>query len=81
MTEAFIGTKKAQPVKVRIVTKVPATSPVATFLPPVKDRIREITGLTASEINKMSRKDNKMGDSSENICRKANNSAPTTRYE
>ena len=78
MTEAFIGPKKAQPVKAMTTTNAATTSPVALFLPPVNARIREITGLTASEISRMSRNDNRMGDSSENDWMKANNAAPSS---
>ena len=59
-------------------TNAAATSPVAPFLPPVQARSREITGLTASEISRMSRSDNRMGDSSENVWMKTNNAAASS---
>ena len=58
-----------------------ATSPVAPFLPLVTARIREITGLTASEISRMSRNDNRMGDSNENGWMKANNAVARITIE
>ena len=57
-------------------TKAATKSPAAPFLPPVKVRIREIMGFTASEINIMSRNDKRMGASNENVLMKAINDAP-----
>jgi hypothetical protein len=76
MIEVFIGPKKAHPVKTMNTTKTATKSPAAPFLPPVKVRIREIMGLTASEISRMSKNDKRMGASSENVWMKAIKDAP-----
>jgi hypothetical protein len=67
LTEAFIGPKKANPVRAITTTNVAAASPAAPLLPPVHVRSRNITGLTATEISRMSKNDSRMGDSSENV--------------
>jgi hypothetical protein len=72
----FSGPIKAHPIKPMTRINAAATSPVATFLPPVQARIREISGLTASEMSRMRIRDNRMGDRSENVSMKANNAAP-----
>ena len=79
MTASFIGPKKAQPVKAMNTTNADTISPVALFLPAFKARIREITGLTASEINRISRNENRMGDSSENVWMNVNSAAPSIK--
>jgi len=75
----LIGPRKAQPVKAMNTTNAATISPVAPFLPPVKARIREITGLTASEISIISRNENRMGDSSENVWMNTNSAAPSIK--
>jgi hypothetical protein len=76
VTASFIGPKKAQPVKAMNTTNAAAINPVAPFLPPFKTRIREINGLTASEISTISRNENRIGDSSENAWMNTNSAAP-----
>jgi hypothetical protein len=81
VTEALIGRNKAQPVRPTIATRATNTSPVAPLLPPVHTRIREISGFIASEINRMSRNDNKMGDSNANVWMKTNNAAASNTWK
>jgi len=45
MTETFIGPNSAQPNRATPVINPAVTSPVVIVLPPVKARIREMTGL------------------------------------
>ena len=45
----------------KISTNAKVSTAVAPFLPPVHSRIREITGLTARVINRMSSNDNIAG--------------------
>ena len=59
----------------KISTNAKVSTAVAPFLPPVHSRIREITGLTARVINRMSSNDNKTGDNNEKVFTKMNNPA------
>ena len=59
-----------------IPTKPATISTVATVLPPVRVRIREINGFSASEISRMSRKDKRMGAKSVKVLMKTSKAAP-----
>ena len=60
-------------------TKAAATSPAATVLPPVRARIREMSGFRANEISRMSRKDKRIGAKSVKVLMKTSKAAPTIK--
>ncbi|MBF0235484.1 MAG: hypothetical protein HQK65_20985 [Desulfamplus sp.] len=63
-----MGPKRDQPSEPITAIKPATTNPVGIFLPPVNARILEITGLTARKSSITSKRDNRMGESSENVA-------------